>query len=106
VLSVPVNDVERDLVTVVERTTSDRPGSRFEVRDTLSSDDSGVFDAQQIITVPRRKLQQRLGALTSEQLANVETAVKRWLGLQPLAPQPRMPRGGRVIDLGPGTGEI
>lgn len=33
VLSVPVNEIERALVTFVERTTSDRPGSRFEVPD-------------------------------------------------------------------------
>lgn len=33
VLSVPVNDVERAVVTFVERTTNDRPGSRFEVQD-------------------------------------------------------------------------
>jgi mRNA interferase MazF len=83
VLSVPVNEVERTLVTFVERTTSDRPGSRFEVSDTtgLFPDRPGVFDAQQMATTDRRRFQRRIGHLTDEQLAEVETAVKHWLGL-------------------------
>ena len=82
VLSVPVNDVERALVTFVERTTSDRPGSRFEVLDQsrLFRKTPGVFDAQKIATVDRSKFQRRIGRLTEEQFAEVEAAVKWWLG--------------------------
>ena len=41
----------------------------------------GVFDAQQVVTVPQAKLVRRLGALAPDQLALVEEAVRRWLGL-------------------------
>ena len=41
----------------------------------------GVFDAQQILTVPQVKLVRGLGDLAQDQLALVEEAVPRWLGL-------------------------
>jgi mRNA interferase MazF len=83
VLNVLPNDIERDLVTLIERTTSPRLGSRFEVQDEscLFPNRSGVFDAQQIITVPRKRLERRVGELTAGQLIQIELAVKRWLGL-------------------------
>src|SRR6185437_12772806 len=61
VLSVPVNDVERNLVTYVSRTTSDRPGSRFEVADRsgLFPNRPGVFDAQGVNTVDRSVFRQK-----------------------------------------------
>lgn len=83
VLSVQINDVEAALVTFVERTTSDRPGSRFQVADRsrLFPQVPGLFDAQKIATVDRSKFQRRIGRLAADQLAEVEAAVKRWLGL-------------------------
>jgi mRNA interferase MazF len=87
VMSVAVNDVERALVTFVERTTQTRSGSRFEVSDQsrLFPNRPGVFDAQQLATIDRTRFRQRVGALTADQLAGVETAVKRWLGLDQAA---------------------
>jgi mRNA-degrading endonuclease toxin of MazEF toxin-antitoxin module len=43
----------------------------------------GVFDVQGIGTVPRVKLREKIGDLSAEQLAEVEIALCRWLGLPP-----------------------
>jgi mRNA interferase MazF len=40
----------------------------------------GVFDAQNLVTIPRAKLLRKLGALSPTQLAAVEAAVRAWLG--------------------------
>jgi mRNA interferase MazF len=42
---------------------------------------SGVFDAQNLVTIPYAKLIRRLGVLSSEQLLKVEAAIRLWLGL-------------------------
>ena len=41
----------------------------------------GVFDAQQVATVPQVKLVRKLGDLPLDRLALVEAAVRSWLGL-------------------------
>ena len=81
VLSVPA-DAEHDrvLVSLIAHTTSPRD-SRFEVPVSARYLKAGVFDAQNLITVPQVKLVRRLGQLDSEQLGRVEDAVRRWLGL-------------------------
>jgi mRNA interferase MazF len=80
VLSIPVLDIERALVTSVTHTTSPR-GTRFEVSIKASFLRAGVFDAQNIITVPHAKCIRRLGKLNDVQLQAVETAARRWLKL-------------------------
>lgn len=80
VLSVPTNPQDRVLVTVVPHTTSVQ-GTTFEVDVLTRFLKPGVFDAQQILTVPQVKLVRRLGELTADQLASVEEAVRRWLSL-------------------------
>jgi hypothetical protein len=40
-----------------------------------------VFDAQQVVTVPQVNLVRKLGDLLADQLALVEAALRRWLGL-------------------------
>lgn len=80
VLSVPVAEQDRALVTAVAYTTSPR-GSRFEVAITARFLRSGVFDAQNLVTIPHAKLLRQLGVLSSTQLAAVEAAVRAWLGL-------------------------
>src|SRR5262245_24911692 len=81
VLSVPTDPQDRVLVTLVPHTTSVQ-GTRFEVAARARFlRKRGVFDAQQVVTVPQAKLVRRLGALTPDQLALVEEAVRRWLGL-------------------------
>jgi mRNA interferase MazF len=80
ILSVPTEPQDRVLVTVVAHITSVQ-GTRFEVDVKASFLKPGVFDAQQVLTVPQAKLVRKLGDLTADQLALVEDAVCRWLGL-------------------------
>ena len=67
-------------MTMVAHTTSPRD-SRFEVEIATRFLRAGVFDAQNLVTIPHAKLLRKLGALSSDQLAVVEAAVRRWLGL-------------------------
>jgi mRNA interferase MazF len=80
VLSIPYEELDRSLVTAIAHTTSPR-SSRFEVSLKTRFLRPGVFDAQNIVTIPRAKLLRKLGSLTSSQMAAIETAVRLWLGL-------------------------
>lgn len=80
VLSIPVLDTERALATSVAHTTSER-GTRFEVAVKVPFLRAGVFDAQNMITVPHAKYIRKLGKLNEENLQAVSTAVQLWLGL-------------------------
>jgi mRNA interferase MazF len=81
VLSVPATGPnDRVLVTLVAHTTSPR-GTDFEVSVPVKFLKPGAFDAQNLVTIPHAKLVRRLGTLSSQQLADVEDAVRRWLGL-------------------------
>ena len=80
VVSIPVSDEERSLVTVVAHTTSPR-GGRFEVAIPTPFLRSGVFDAQNLVTIPDAKLIRAIGELRPNHLAQVESAVRLWLGL-------------------------
>ena len=81
VLSVPTQPQDRVLVTLVPHTTSIQ-ATRFEVAvQARFLQSAGVFDAQQILTVPEVKLVRKLGALAPDQSALVEQAVRNWLGL-------------------------
>lgn len=79
ILSVPVDDDDRALVTLVPHTTAVR-GSRFEVPVPVRFLRPGAFDAQGIVTVPHVRLVRRLGTLSAEQIGAVEAAVRAWLG--------------------------
>jgi mRNA interferase MazF len=81
VVSVPIQEEDRALLTVLAHTTSPR-GSRFEVRSSPPFLRSGVFDAQNIVTIPHAKLLRRLGRLSDNQFREVEKALSLWLGLQ------------------------
>ena len=81
VFSVPaVGPNDRVLVTVVAHTTSAK-GSGFEVAIPARFLKPGVFDVQNIISIPHAKLVRRLGVLTSDQMDAVATVVRKWLGL-------------------------
>lgn len=80
VISVPASDVDRALATLVPHTTSPR-SSRFEVAVSVSFLRAGVFDAQNLVTIPHAKLVRQLGRLSDSHLASVERAVRLWLGL-------------------------
>jgi mRNA interferase MazF len=80
VISVAAEDQDRALVTIVPHTTSAR-GSRFEATVSVPFLRSGVFDAQNLVTIPHAKLIRSLGKLSTTQLAIVERATALWLGL-------------------------
>jgi len=80
VISVGATDADRALATLVPHTTSAR-GTQFEAAVSVAFLKAGVFDAQNLITIPHAKLLRSLGTLNAEQLGAVETAVRRWLGL-------------------------
>ncbi len=80
VLSIPAGPQDRSLVTAVAHTTSPR-SSQFEVAVQARMLKSGVFDAQNLVTVPYAKLIRKLGNLPPNQMILVEEAVRRWLGL-------------------------
>jgi hypothetical protein len=40
----------------------------------------GVFDAQNLVTIPEAKLVRRVGTLRPEDIALVENVVRAWLG--------------------------
>ena len=81
VISIGATDQDRALATLVPHTTSAR-NSRFEVRIKVSFLREGVFDAQSLVTIPHAKLIRKIGNLPVTQLAEVERAVAKWLGLE------------------------
>jgi mRNA interferase MazF len=81
VLAAPSDPKDRALVTLVPHTTSIQ-GTRFEVKVLKGFlRQSGVFDCQQILTIPQAKFIRRLGNLAQGELALVEIAVRNWLSL-------------------------
>ncbi len=80
VLSIAPRSDERALCTLVAHTTSSR-GTRFEVEVHAKFLRSGVFDAQNLITIPNAKLIRKLSVLSDSDLNAVEDAVRFWLGL-------------------------
>ena len=80
VISIPARLQDRALVTVVTHITSAR-GSRFEIPIKTRFLDTGVFDAQSLVTVSEAKFLRKLGNLQPEQLSTVEDAVRQWLKL-------------------------
>jgi mRNA interferase MazF len=80
ILSIPSLVQDRALVTVIPHTTAYR-GSRFEVNVKVGFLRPGVFDAQNVVTIPIVKLLRKLGVLSPQQLASVENAVRFWLDL-------------------------
>ena len=79
ILSIPFADADRALVTVVFHTTAVR-NSQFEVKIEVPFLKEGAFVAQSIATYPTVRAIRKLGALNATQLAEVETAVFKWLG--------------------------
>ena len=80
VLSIAPEDADRALVTAVPHTTSSR-GSRFEVAVRHKFLRPGVFDGQNLVTIPLAKFLRKLGDLPAADLRSVEKAVRSWLSL-------------------------
>jgi mRNA interferase MazF len=79
VLSIPFQEQDRAVVTVVFHSTALR-SSQFEVRVDVPFLNTGAFIAQSIPTYPTARAIRKLGRLTNQQLSAVEAAVFRWLG--------------------------
>jgi mRNA interferase MazF len=80
VVSVPPDESDRGLVTLMSHTTSLR-GTRFEVAMAVPFLRAGGFDAQSLVTIPIAKLLRPLGRLKLGQLTAIESALCGWLGL-------------------------
>ena len=81
ILSIPAaGPNDRVLATAVAHTTSAR-GSDFEVAVPVRFLKPGVFDAQNIVSIPHVKLVRRLGVLAPDQMEAVAAVVRKWLGL-------------------------
>lgn len=80
VFSIPAEDQDRALTTLVPHTTSLR-GSRFEVKLKIRFLREGGFDAQNLVTIPHARLIRKLGSLSQLQLSEIENTVRFWLGL-------------------------
>ena len=86
IISVPADDSDRALVTLVPHTTTPR-SSRFEVAIEVPFLRAGVFDAQNLVTIPHAKLVRVLGRLSRVQLGAVERVVCTWLGIPATRPE-------------------
>lgn len=80
VVSIPAEDNDRALATLVPHTTSVR-GSRFEVRIKARFLKDGAFDAQNLVTIPHAKLIRKLGTLQPTEMALIEGTLMLWLSL-------------------------
>jgi len=80
IISVAPNDFERDMVSIVPRTTAIR-GTHHEVPHQGRGFEPGAFDAQGIGSVPAARLVRRLGVADDPTLTRVEDALRSWLGL-------------------------
>lgn len=82
VVSVPVEETDRALTTLVPHTTAVR-GSRFEVVTKVPFLRAGAFDVQGLVTIPHARLVRPLGKLQPTQMLEIETGILRWLGITP-----------------------
>ncbi|HSK74464.1 MAG TPA: type II toxin-antitoxin system PemK/MazF family toxin [Pyrinomonadaceae bacterium] len=80
VVSIPAEDEDRALTTLIPHTTSLR-NSRFEVKMKVRFLREGGFDAQNLVTIPHAKLIRKLGSLTDSQMAEIESILRLWLNL-------------------------
>ena len=82
VLSVAYKENERAVVTFIGRTTSLR-NSEYEIAHVAPRFDAGAFDVQGISTVPDAYLIRRIAICDNATLEKVESALLKWLGIQP-----------------------
>ncbi|MGA2296631.1 MAG: type II toxin-antitoxin system PemK/MazF family toxin [FCB group bacterium] len=80
VISIIPDESERALVTVIPHTTSIR-NSKYEVPVSVPFLKQGVFDTQNIITIPTAKFLRKAGKLNKIDINSVENSIKLWLGL-------------------------
>jgi mRNA interferase MazF len=81
VISVPIKDTDRALITVVPHTTK-IVGSEFEIHLPIRWLENGAFNIQSVMPVVPPQFIRKLGTLTPEQLSEIENALRRWEGLK------------------------
>jgi mRNA interferase MazF len=80
VISVDYSDADYALIAVVPHTTSPR-SSTFEVKLNVTGLKPGVFNVQGLFAVPKPKLLKKIAELRPDEMAEIELAVMKWLGL-------------------------
>ena len=80
IVSTPYSDADYALVCVIPRTANPR-GSQFEVRLNIPALQPGAFNLQGMLAVPCAKFIRKLAALETNQMQQIESALKKWLGL-------------------------
>lgn len=80
VVSVPFGDHDYALIEVIPHTTQKR-GAQFQVEVNLPFLAAGIFNVQGMQAIPAPKFLRRLGALSREEMASIETVIMQWLGL-------------------------
>ena len=80
VISTPYGEIDRALIGVIPHTTALR-GSQFEVGVRVPWLQPGAFNLQGMLAVPAAKFLRKLGALDAKQMQEIESALKRWLGI-------------------------
>jgi len=81
VVSAPLADDDYALVATVPHTTSSHP-SQYGVSMPVAGMKDGMFNVQGLAPVPLGKFVRRITTLSSQQLATIDEAVKRWLCLR------------------------
>ena len=81
VISVPLTDADRALVTVIPHTTK-VIGSMHEVKIPVRWLQTGAFNLQATAPLAPAKFVRQLGTLSLPQLEEIECALKRWEGLR------------------------
>jgi mRNA-degrading endonuclease toxin of MazEF toxin-antitoxin module len=80
IISVPPTDRERALHIVMAHTTT-LWSTQYEVAIPHPALQAGAFDAQQVFLLPPVKLVRRVGTLSRPDMARIEAALTRVLGL-------------------------
>ena len=80
VVSAQVTDGDRALITVIPHTTSTRQ-TLYEAVVPARLLKEGAFDAQGLVTIPPVRAVRLLGSLSLAQMAPIEIAICKWLGL-------------------------
>jgi mRNA interferase MazF len=81
IISVPFKDSDRAIITIVPHTTK-VIGSEHEVHLPISWLEKGAFNVQSVMPAAPPQFIRRIGALTPQQLTEIESALRRWAGLK------------------------
>jgi len=86
-ISVLPEPSDKVLYTLIPHTTT-LHGSQYEVHIPKQFLLAGAIDVQGIATMPHPRFHRRLGVLLPSEITLIEDALRQWLGLHPISPQP------------------